>query len=483
MDNLDYIKDDLEEIKNRNNNIEKINEWKKNLDEDSFTLIVNLMRVKDSLSEDGVLKIRNLNKKYPNLNLNLNGLTMQMNAFTYYHRFESLIRILLEEYKEYSEEIKKEMINYYIFDNSLKELEFQGPAFRYNFKAKKRMETIYRITKNNEKDNELFNVIKSINELTIAEFMRFYCMGENSTEELNERESEERRSTELALEYLFNNKKSITERLIAFAVAQVNGSSSALPSYSKSLGIDLYKYAHGDCVLKIKKNSTVNCIKKKYEKECFSFQRFISNKNITSLKSIESFSIDFSEVRNNEMKNLNKWLYDFLGKENGICTYGTPILDRHVVSTSRPDENDIIVELSTPRLVILMSAYINILKKYNSKDDIILNEEIKSAQINVNNILEEIIKEIDESYSKAESKKEKFEALKSDINDVTQRDIQELIQVLEVVNWERETVYFWDFIRAKKHVEFLLRIEDSLVIALMKAMIIEYSNDLENKRG
>ncbi|MCD3291789.1 hypothetical protein G8V30_12435 [Clostridium botulinum C/D] len=62
----------------------------------------------------------------------------------YYERYCNLIEALKKEYQHLEDEEKKEIIDYYLFDNRLKELNCIGLSFYFDCKYKKTKTTLFR---------------------------------------------------------------------------------------------------------------------------------------------------------------------------------------------------------------------------------------------------------------------------------------------------------------------------------------------------
>ena len=82
----DNVRQELEkDIKKNVKDIQAIDRWSKELDDDTSLLMISLMSVKNYASEEGVQEINNLNEneRYPNLQLNLNGLILALKKYEY----------------------------------------------------------------------------------------------------------------------------------------------------------------------------------------------------------------------------------------------------------------------------------------------------------------------------------------------------------------------------------------------------------------
>lgn len=121
-----------------------------------------------------------------------------------------------------------------------------------------------------------------------------------------------------------------------------------MPSYSNSLGVALYKYAHGKCSLVMKRNVYTNLVEIDGKQSMFYKMIHLKTRDLKGI----NFNTDFSNVRDENMMCLNGWLHDLFGEEKNICSHVTPILDRHVVNTF-PISSDEVVELNEIEFIFL----------------------------------------------------------------------------------------------------------------------------------
>ncbi|NME81884.1 hypothetical protein [Clostridium sp. SM-530-WT-3G] len=433
-----------------------------NKDELSKYISTDLYELLDALYHIGINNdksfsgiVDKMKGKYrPNLSINLCGLSIYLNAYTYYIRYLYLINQLIREHKS------KEIIDYYVFNNSLKELVGNGTSYYFNFRADMFKGTLFRITENLKKDNkkadELKEKIDLKVKLTEQSLIDYFGIAKDLAEYMSKN-------------IIYNNEKDIVKMWILLCVSQVNGSKdNKLQSYSKSLGVVLFKYAHGKCKILIRENEDINCIKYKNENTT-ELQLFESDGKMWN--NVEGFCIDFSNVRDDKLNNLNKWLESLYGEENNILTYSSPVFDRHVVNTFKMNENNskIIKIVDNTELILFYRAYILRFKKQvveNVFDDCIKwleymkNECFIESSPDIIKVIEDMIKCI----SEIEKDPERSNIISEKIS----------IVLNTVVDWEKECYYFEQFIKNKdkdtKMVEFLNNTENNMIVKLMKGI-------------
>lgn len=196
-----------------------------------------------------------------------------------YIRICKIIKSLLNEYADYEEAFKKDIIDYYIKLNSIKEMNTLGFAWYYDMKFKKDVATLY-----SAGYGEVSNW---------SEWFRKH-MDENNT-------IKQRR-----LQLIFHACKEHINR----------GGEIRLKSLSKCFGVDLFKYMqldeNGTANLYVIKDALINFIK--YNGSCGALQKYISSDSYGSFDGGENleFCLDFSHPRNEKAKNFKRWSTDFL---------------------------------------------------------------------------------------------------------------------------------------------------------------------------
>ncbi|QGQ97918.1 hypothetical protein EHS13_25030 [Paenibacillus psychroresistens] len=208
-----------------------------------------------------------------------------------YQRYCILIKELLNEYSELADEDRKKIIDYYLFDNRLKELKYLGLGHYYNAKFKKSQATLFR--SNGGKRDEPDNYGKSSNLETVKTIF------EHCREHINKGTDKVR-----------------------------------LYSYSKCFGIVLFKYLSinqkKDTVeLQILPNQDINVIFGGDNN--MSLHQFVGDqcKNTRT-----DYCIDMSSVRNGKRDNLTIWMKDFLGeKSTEIQKMHSPVSDQEVITS------------------------------------------------------------------------------------------------------------------------------------------------------
>ncbi|MCD3276626.1 hypothetical protein [Clostridium botulinum] len=335
----------------------------------------------------------------------------------YYERYCNLIEALKKEYQHLEDEEKKEIIDYYLFDNRLKELNCIGLSFYFDCKYKKTKTTLFRSEggKNNGWDNS--------------------CCKEKKSEE--------------TLKYIFNKCREHinkgTDKII-------------LRSYSKCLGLDLFKYVsitkgNNTVKLHIKETADINIIRYKKDNQSFtvSLQRFLAS-NISNCEEID-FCIDISNVRECNRDILASWMKKFLGGNAiQIQSFASPVSDKEVIMSYKPsiskfnpnvdkrDNNDceISFELNKEQLVYLLYKYY---EKYSRE---------KKIYTFTSNFLE-ILKRISEN----ENGQNYVDFVDTCVNKASD-DTKEMIEsIFRFVNWETENL------NVDKNVDSVYKVENA----------------------
>lgn len=197
-----------------------------------------------------------------------------------------------------SEQEKEFLTQYYFFDNYLKEMNFIGFSFYMdaNF-LKQRVPYLYRCV---GKDN----------------------VGENNPEEMKIKEH---------VSEIMNKSKEQIEM----------GTQGELFSYSKCFGRMLYKYASirskwDSVTIEVRTNTWVNVVKgEKEEHPLLMIQEYLmQNLDQEGERILPYFSVDISNARNNEVKNVESWIESYLGEQKWTNwkRLVNPIADAEVVN-------------------------------------------------------------------------------------------------------------------------------------------------------
>ncbi len=277
----------------------------------------------------------------------------------YYHQYCMLIDKISVEYAHEPFLFRQELIDYYLYDNRLKELKFSGLIYEYPCYFPKSQATIYKA---------------------------YYKKADWQS---------------YAKQY--TSQKGIEALQTIFHICREHISpwgNIQLHSFSKCLGLDLFKYLSfypnkensPKAILLIKQNADINIIK--YQNQSYSLQQFIWN-NIPLINC--EFAIDFSRTQFNKRNELYDWYnqfmqYDFQTnqknkpyKQMGVMV--SPVADKEVVISGNlwdiipysslinmKDENRCVYfELSEYELYDLLYHYFHIflMKKHDFQNKIL----------------------------------------------------------------------------------------------------------------
>lgn len=210
-------------------------------------------------------------EKNPNINLKVKIL---------YERYCILIKELLEEYCDVAESERHKIIDYYLWNNKLKELNCIGLSWYYDYKFKKSKATIYK--------------------------GRFK---ESNWDELRNSRLKDKKGA------------SAMKGIIDICRRHINKGNEdvQLKSFSKCFGTDLFKYValykHDNTELStdlyIKKDADINVLKTKEMQ--MSVQEFIYEDMY--IKDCD-FILDFSMPRDMKRENFDKWHKNFMDNKN-----------------------------------------------------------------------------------------------------------------------------------------------------------------------
>ncbi|MGF6356706.1 hypothetical protein ABIE27_004630 [Paenibacillus sp. 4624] len=235
-----------------------------------------------------------------------------------YQRYCILIKELLNEYSELSEDEKGKIIDYYLFDNRLEELYYLGLGHYYNAKFKKSQAVLFR-SNGGDRNTPVIHGMSS--NLETVKLIFNQCR-----------------------EHINKGKDKVR-----------------LYSYSKCFGIVLFKYLSieqdKDSVeLRILPNQNINVI---YNNDTvMSLQQFIMDEYKASKT---DYCIDMSSVRSGKRDNLAVWMKNFLGERSiEIQKIHSPVSDQEVVA-SRILNQEISNSFNEEELIYLLYRYY---KKY-----------------------------------------------------------------------------------------------------------------------
>lgn len=201
---------------------------------------------------------------------------VKLKAAIYYIRYCNIIDGIIEELDGGSKDYIITMNDYYIFDNSLKEINAIGISWYYDFKFRRSKATLF----------------KGVNEISSWPIKR--------------------------KEIIEQSGANAIKHIIANCREHINiGGNVQLCSYSKSFGLDLFKYISLHKVdeksvsdVYVIKNADINVILN--NKNMVSLQEFIyKNSKIDEC----NFAIDFSTSRDNKRENLYKWFKSFMAEK------------------------------------------------------------------------------------------------------------------------------------------------------------------------
>lgn len=200
----------------------------------------------------------------------------------YYIRLTVIIGSLLEEYKNYDENFRKAVIDYYIFSNNIKEMNNIGFGWYYDMKFKKQTATLYSVG---------------------------YGAPSNWSERLKSDYDENNQIKENGIQFIFRKCKEHINR----------GGRIRLKSLSKCLGVDLFKYMQIDrnnfANLYIIKDAPLNFIE--YDNRRISLHEYLLSDTYESFDVNQNpgFCLDFSHPRNDKAVNYDKWSKNFLNNQ------------------------------------------------------------------------------------------------------------------------------------------------------------------------
>jgi len=246
--------------------------FKNRISDDTYKSLENLYNIvvgqETSSARLNLLKKKPEDKQSPD---------SKMKKSIYYTRWCSMIASLLVEYEHYDDGMVKDVIDYYINNNCMQEMNNIGLGWYYDVKYKKNTATLYSVG---------------------------YGSNSNWIEWLQKKSAKNNQIKENGIQLVFTACKEHINR----------GGNIRLKSLSKCFGVDLFKYMQLDnncnANLYIIKDAPVNFVKNN-EKEV-SLQEYLLSDDIFDVNNKPQFCLDFSHPRNKKAENYNNWSNRFL---------------------------------------------------------------------------------------------------------------------------------------------------------------------------
>lgn len=327
----------------------------------------------------------------------------RLRAYVMYTRYCNIIDFCVEMSNS------REEIDYYLFDNSINELDVIGISFYINVSLRRHKNYLYR------------------------------CEGGDSTWNWSGNSTEQKPILEQIKKSVNVTKDDIMKLMIYLAIVQIKkdfgnlkdrNQITKLRSYSKCLGRDLFRYCSEPAsdkplAIHIKKNADINVVsfKQKNEKEeVVSLQEFLWKRDISMDKILSgeisdiNFSISTCDVRGYKNDNLIKWItgylptkpakewlkqfYEkievddtYLDKDNLTKDIIGTIADKEVVVSKHVNEcDDIKYEFNKEEFYLLLFMYHIGYIMYSTRD------EYKDFFQYANNNIETFIKNVESSF-------------------------------------------------------------------------------------
>lgn len=296
------------------NNMKKIHlEFEGQVSADTFAILEKMYRQCEDtnyfVDGEAIKKIFEIDKYF-----NVENPDKKLKIKILYQRYCILIKELLNEYSEIPDEDRKRIVDYYLFDNRLKELKYLGLGHYYNAKFKKSQATLYR---SNGRDR-----------------IEPYYFGESDSVE----------TVKIIFEQCREHINKGTNKV-------------RLYSYSKCFGTVLFKYLSIEegatsVNLHIIPNRDINVID--VDGENMSIQQFLGSQcKDTKI----DFCIDMSSVRDGKRDNLTSWMKDFLGDNSTeIQKLHSPVSDQEVIMSYVPDQ-EVSERFNEGELIYLLYRY------------------------------------------------------------------------------------------------------------------------------
>lgn len=328
-------------------------------------------------------EIKDLKVNVFKINGNLEAKDILLKSYVFYARYCILTEHLLSEYANLSSVDKIQIIDYYLFDNRLKELNCVGLSWYYDCKFKPSTVTAFR------SEGGL-------------------CNWDNSQ---------------------YNNFNSsrvdIMKSIINNCREHINTGNYKvkLRSYSKCFGIVLFKYLS----IPINNSSVKLCVNNELHSNVIhlnnslmSFQKFINSGE--EIKSID-FCIDMTSVRNEKRDNLGKWMKIFLGgKSTEIQKMISPVSDKEVIVSYKSLEEKY-YDLNQEELVYLLYEYYRL---YSEK------------VLKTRNTFEVRFEKITEDIKNLENGKEYIDWITERVHDTPNTIVGKISEILSHVDWTQE---------------------------------------------
>lgn len=318
----------------------------------------------------------------------------------FYQRYCILIKELIKEYNVLSDDERKETVDYYLFDNRLKELNYLGLGFYYNCKFKKTQATLFRSDGKTIVTPICYNEYDGV--LVLKEVFN-YCR-----EHINK-----------------GNNKVI------------------LRSYSKCFGTVLFKYlsiidGNKSVRLCIRPKSDINVII--VDDVSMSLQKYI---NSQQGKSYINFCIDISSARNGKRDNLTLWMKNFLGEKScEIQKLLSPVSDKEVIMSFIP-VNELYLEFEEDELMYLLYRYYRKFYEVHNKSKADKFDE------NFNNLIEELKKVLSENLNsfaeedktqRTKNAEQYINRIESYIENPKKLTMDKINTVFDYINWDEENL-------------------------------------------
>lgn len=325
---------------------------------------------------------------------------LQLKLAIYYQRYYILIEKLLKEYRELNSEERNELIDYYLFDNRLKELNCIGLSYYYDCKFKRTQATLFR------SDGKI--------EIT-------------------------------PINYNESDNILILERIFNYCREHINKGNDKviLRSYSKCFGTVIFKYlsiieGNKSVRLCIRPDSNVNVIVS--DGRTMSLQKYIGSRPATNRI---DFCIDMSNVRNKKRDNLTIWMKSFLGEDScEIQKIHSPVSDKEVIMSFAP-KNELYFDFKEDELVYLLYRYYRKYYEQNKKT------EGEKFDDNFNGLIAELKKELSQNlnhYSeedeiqKSKNIEQYIMNIEAYIKDADKLTVDKVNEVFDYINWDKESL-------------------------------------------
>ncbi|OME52812.1 MULTISPECIES: hypothetical protein [Paenibacillus] len=323
----------------------------------------------------------------------------KLKIIIFYQRYCILIKELLNEYSELAEEDRKKIVDYYLFDNRLKELKYLGLGHYYNAKFKKSQATLYRSKGRDRIESDYFGAPDSVE---------------------------------------------IVKRIFEQCREHINKGTNKvrLYSYSKCFGTVLFKYLSIEkgkisVNLQIIPKNNINVIN--VNGENMSVQQFVRHQ---CKDARIDFCIDMSSVRNGKRDNLTIWMKDFLGESSTeIQRILSPVSDQEVIASCIPNQ-EISECFNEEELIYLLYRYY---KKYyevrNHSNGEIFKHEFKKAVAYLN---EEFEKQLSNQHE--EENTQQLKIIKTYIDQFTlcldgdEAHDKKVDKVFTYIDWSKENL-------------------------------------------